>query len=86
MTDTLNAYCSACDAYHAAEVLERDEHGWPSVTRFLEPCSTIALREGLGKEAGAALGMAVDIGDFELAEKAADVALRVNDPREEEPS
>lgn len=73
-----------CGHHHLADVT-LDDDGFP-VVRWVELCDRGSARndaiDRLGAAAGTLLGIAVDVGDTELAEKILDQALGLNDPKE----
>jgi hypothetical protein len=89
MNDVVHRYCRDCDELHPALVVSRDVDGfalrWRWVTAHTSPSSRVLeLRDRLGEDAGRAMAIGLDSGQWEMVEEAAD-ALSVNDPPEERP-
>ncbi len=73
-------FCSRCGVTHAAEVT-LGEGDFPEVVWLEAHLRTRAdLVEDIGHAAGTALSIAIDAGDWELADKVAGQALDLNDP------
>jgi len=80
-----DVWCSRCRSFHDAEVVERDEMGWPRSVRWLEPHTAPepldpAAIDGLVRSVGPVLAIAADSRQFDIAEEALDAALSLNDP------
>lgn len=88
--DHVDKYCPVHGTMHSAEVLERDNDGFPSKTRWIgvdhrgEESELARLEGKLFDHAAVGFAGAVALGDLDLAEEALEAALQSADPSGED--